>query len=973
MRIGIISDIQFHNWTGFEKDIETGVSKRLLEQVRNFRQALEIFRKKKVDYIVQGGDLVHGVGSESNVVLNFLKELRDESPAPILDVIGNHCTPVRINPLPQHIITNLFKDKSIKVPNNICLVDFTSEDINYKAIKGYDLVVIHKTPTGAESNGRVFLDEVNWRKLASQNKFVAFGHIHEMQKLSENCFIIGSPMHTNFGDKGDRGIWIVDTLDNKLEFIKLDYPEFIVVKTPEEVKENDGNYYKVLECTSKIDKANVVSVIVPEVFDERIQSTDFIDILKEWIKLNNKEDNYFEVIKDVVSDKIQVAKNIFKGKIDSVYGEDFLSIEKVSYDIKKGFILVEGLNGSGKTTVLGELITWILFGIVTKEINSSSIVRNRPEQCNNCVGSITLSSGSDKFEIKRTFKGGLEFKKNGVQPDSFAGLTKPERQNYIKEFLGFGPEFFLAADYFSQEKLQVLTKLSDANQTNMATDLLGFEQYTDLYSQVDSKIKSIDNKIQTWQEDKIRFEKSVAVLSSEIDGISLAIKDKDRQISSFSENVNSHTNKKSQLTKDLSKLKKVEETKVIDYDTKLKELNDKLVSLESKRNRLIDISNESYIIKSGKSNNISRLESDVQHFTDRVNKLSSEIRDLNKLEKNVRCSRCGAMVSDENIGIFKKEKQDEIDKIFSVISEINLKMVALNEEVTLLDNEIKQILGKADQVDVQKTELRQQISSIQQEYTNYQAKVKEYELSSNRIKIQIEEIEKNILSYSSRLNEFISDKEELSTKLRDTQLDLKQTDASVYLIDESIKQCGLDKEKLEFWKTAFSPKGIRSVLLDKFCNEVNKSINLYLSVASQGLMSAVMSPTKTLQSGEERNKISLKVFVNGYEGTYGGLSGGEKKRVDIAVCFGLNCYVTDKYDLKDGLLGLIILDEVFGFLDVNGSESIAQLLKESGQKQAVFVIDHHLGLASWASEIWRTTKTNEITHLENEVVNEEAN
>jgi len=119
-----------------------------------------------------------------------------------------------------------------------------------------------------------------------------------------------------------------------------------------------------------------------------------------------------------------------------------------------------------------------------------------------------------------------------------------------------------------------------------------------------------------------------------------------------------------------------------------------------------------------------------------------------------------------------------------------------------------------------------------------------------------------------------------------------------------------------------------------------------------------------LKSGEERNKIGMDILLNGLPRKYKSLSGGEKRRVDISLCFGLNSWVSSRYGLPNGLLGVLIFDEIFSFLDKSGEESTATLLYEQGANKAIFVIDHAMNLSSYAVRVWKVRKVGGISTLE---------
>lgn len=109
----------------------------------------------------------------------------------------------------------------------------------------------------------------------------------------------------------------------------------------------------------------------------------------------------------------------------------------------------------------------------------------------------------------------------------------------------------------------------------------------------------------------------------------------------------------------------------------------------------------------------------------------------------------------------------------------------------------------------------------------------------------------------------------------------------------------------------------------------------------------------------------MTITLDGKEVTYTSLSGGEKRRIDCALCFGLSKYITLKYQLgSGGILGLLILDEVFSYLDQTGEDALAILLAEEGKDKAVFVIDHMFGLKAYADDVWTVKKASGISTLE---------
>jgi DNA repair exonuclease SbcCD ATPase subunit len=97
--------------------------------------------------------------------------------------------------------------------------------------------------------------------------------------------------------------------------------------------------------------------------------------------------------------------------------------------------------------------------------------------------------------------------------------------------------------------------------------------------------------------------------------------------------------------------------------------------------------------------------------------------------------------------------------------------------------------------------------------------------------------------------------------------------------------------------------------------------------------------------------------------SYKSLSGGQKRRVDVSLCLSLNKWVSDRYNVPNGLLGLIILDEIFSYLDKEGEESLANLISSESSNKAILVVSHTPSLESFATNIWEVEMRNNISKL----------
>lgn len=962
MKLLFFTDIHLHNYHNFGLDSKTGLYKRLVEQQSVLNQIVDIVIKRKLDGVVFGGDLFHSVGSVSTEVLNtaytFFKYL-EKNNIPIYLVKGNHDLINRKNPKWFHYSGKVFD--SGRSLDKIKLIDF-NEAIDYDKIKGYKVVVIHQVPINAKVGNFEFKEGFNWQELAKNNDLVMCGHIHQRQELAPNCIVMGAPMHLTFGDKGDRGCYVVDVDNGSCEFIKLDSPQFKTVDNVEDVKE-DGNYYRVLNATSnKINKDNVIVSTAPVDFKERIKSQDFRGILKEWLELNNQPLTHLDTIKDLLTDeKLQSLGNqIFKGRLDSVEIEDFLSIKNIKYNVENGFILVTGTNdifdsnGSGKTTLF-DAIYWCLSGKTTKGLTGNDVIRNRPTQQEDCQ--VTLKFGT--LVISRSRKNGLSILDS--DNDLAEGLKQDERQRRLESILGFNATLFLSSCYFSQENIMMLTSLSSTEKTTLITNILGFDSYEDLYTRIAARIKAAEQtKEHEYLSEITRTNFSIKQNTSNIDIFKKQLLENQESILNSTNLINNYKDKIKEL-----KPTKTEAPKEIDYSKIIISHEEEGIGLVNSIKNNLAILENLRDSKHALLNNNTKVITEKTALDKELNELEVGIKELQAHPLDAKCDKCGAVVTSENINGLIQEKGVKLAGLINTGLDLENQKTALGVQINTIGEEIDKVNASQKELNINLEKCRENIKDLNNKKHEQSEKIHLLEREKEQYTADIKEYTNLIKVYEEKISEFKVKNNNIDKEIN-TLIDKNNGQNIIILeLNNKIKELDNQIEILKFWKDAFSSTGIRPLLLDRFCNDFNKIVNGYLTDISAGKITISLSPTSTTKAGEERNSIDMKINLDNKESKYISLSGGEKRRVDSSLCFGLNRYITEMKQLgKEGLLGLIILDEVFGGLDKTGEDNLAMLLCREGRNKAVFVIDHALDLFSYSDRIWVVNKKNSISNLE---------
>lgn len=217
------------------------------------KQAIDICKEKKVR-LYHGADFLEKRGSFLNydvkkgfeAILDLFKKEEIELHA----CVGNHdkvsytSTDSWLSQFKYHPNFDLVEDygfDDIKGNNKdfrIHIVPFFDENINYKdylqkAIDNIDksknnVLLTHIAVTGASNNDATKVENNLSIKDFKDFDLVLSGHYHEKQTI-KNFVYFGSAYQANYGEDNQKGITLLKS-DGTLEFIKLDFKEYIKVK-----------------------------------------------------------------------------------------------------------------------------------------------------------------------------------------------------------------------------------------------------------------------------------------------------------------------------------------------------------------------------------------------------------------------------------------------------------------------------------------------------------------------------------------------------------------------------------------------------------------------------------------------------------------------------------------------------------------------------------------------------------------------
>jgi DNA repair exonuclease SbcCD ATPase subunit len=175
---------------------------------------------------------------------------------------------------------------------------------------------------------------------------------------------------------------------------------------------------------------------------------------------------------------------------------------------------------------------------------------------------------------------------------------------------------------------------------------------------------------------------------------------------------------------------------------------------------------------------------------------------------------------------------------------------------------------------------------------------------------------------------------------------------------EQARDAALDAaEESRAVERVFSMTGVRAQLLSGALQGIESIADAWLArLAPQARPMHLRLKSYTEKaSGAVSDAISLDVEGAGGGHGYRGASGGERQRINVALCLALGEVASAAYGIAPGTL---FLDEVFDALDADGVAAVRDALEDMARDRAVLVITHAPALVESlaAAEVWHVDR-----------------
>ena len=585
---------------------------------------------------------------------------------------------------------------------------------------------------------------------------------------------------------------------------------------------------------------------------------------------------------------------------------------------------------------LFDSIVWSLYGRTTKAVKANEVVREGAAEAEVRTRwyASSLDSGWVLFDVirKRTAKGNttLELfyrhteedlrRMHQAEPPSYTG-NPTAVQEQVDRHISINFDTFVECVYFSQENFSLFSRMSNSDRKGLLARVLGLQFYDRACAEAKKRLVSL-------KEDVVKVESECDAESSALRGL----EDKAASAQIHTEELTAELGvlEARKKTLRLPEVSVQDEIDSVDRDlTELSEAIDEQMQAMLELNKLVG----SFDVRISAATERRRAhESTIEALQRRESSIES-------LQDGVICETCGAEVCQKNKNV--------------LLSQCSANRQQVGEELAVVEGElgdlaVKKIAEKKniDEANAIKKEQEHRKAELQRRRSELKQRLAEVE----SIKQDRAGLDTKIAEKRGALQETLKQKEKAEEELATVRLRAAS-------LAENLARIRGEVEEVDKWVKIFGPNGVTTVLLENAGAVLTKNVNDFLSNVQSGFRVSFVLERKKVQTA-----LTMDVLNGDTVRSYAALSGGEKQLIDIAVLVALVSMLNARWRLKNGLMGILILDEVISYLDGFNIEAVVEQLKEMPVR-SIYLISHISELKSLFDNVMVVRKSEGVSRL----------
>lgn len=625
--------------------------------------------------------------------------------------------------------------------------------------------------------------------------------------------------------------------------------------------------------------------------------------------------------------------------------KNFLSIGEegihIVFDELGKIVVIKGINldisprasnGSGKSTVILESLTYGFFGKVVKNLAHKEVINKKTKK--GLEIEVCFEIGGSEYRIIRKRKPDALYLFKDGDDITLGGM--PATQAEIERIVRFNYEAFINVVCFGEHNNHAFLSCDAATKRVIVENLLGLEKYLKYSKTAKDALKAIKERLTVRGKeyetlvnqksslgtriDQLNGKRNSWILAreNEINNLKVAIANKEKEIATSSDDGNDlvlYQQAQARLKENKDKLVKHEEDRV-KMTGLLDEIKKKLEEVQNAKNDL--------------SFKIKEKDSEIAVKNSQIKILDQQNSKMKGLQPGVTCNACFGTVEEKNYAHMLAHNQSEIEKIRGEVESINSEKTVFSEKLNTIVGQFNSVNQTKTQVDARLSQITARMKAIM-EAIQTDSKVKEPQSGVKALLLaeQLSELNRRL---SDKLNEADTGNpyEEMLTSARK---EYDQVDTSVSGVKTLIEEDEAWLPYYEFWIEGFGDDGIRAFIIDDILPALNARINYWLQFLIDNKIQLTFD--NKFEATIQRNPVDGDPFV------YNATSGGEKRRINLAISQAF-AYVT--MVSANVSPNICLLDEVCLNVDTEGALGIFNMLTELSKDRQIFVTTHDTNL-----------------------------
>jgi DNA repair exonuclease SbcCD ATPase subunit len=639
-------------------------------------------------------------------------------------------------------------------------------------------------------------------------------------------------------------------------------------------------------------------------------------------------------------------------KIKYLYAQNFLCFGPDAFELDLSscgnIVLVKGhnmdvcegekasSNGSGKSSIQ-EILVYTLFGKTIKhpkKINHKDVINNQSGK------GLKAEVQWGDFRVVRTRKpDSLKVweSPDGIWDDS-TEITlggQPATQKLIEEKIGLNYETFVNVAVFTDNNAGSFLECDAMGKRDIVENLLSLEKYKDFSERAKSLKKEKKDEIKIAQHD---YEASRQGLTQSEGRMTAAREQESSWRDKRKHELESLKAKLDSLETSLKSTPQGEEAaRYQEAQERITALNSEMEKYETNRSKIQEMLDEATSKSSSSMQKRSAVQAELTEKTSLLKsiqeKISSHRKEIERLEKNegATCKFCMGKVSKEN---YQKYTKILLDEITSLESEYNtleedaektrVKMDALKKKEVSIAEASSAAKHKLSDISSTMSSMRKELAELNK-IDKPQSRDTNQKLLEQQIETLKEQIadKKSEISGESPFNKIIGS---LDDEIKQKKSVLEQSENTLSSLEKEVPY-------YDFWSVAFGDSGIRKFIIEGIMPALNSKIAYWMQFLIDGKINLEFN--SELEEKIERNPSDGDPFV------YYGMSGGEKRRLNLAVSQAFAHVMM----LNSGTFpSVVFLDEVTTNIDQIGVVGVYNMIVELAKDRQVFITTHDQNL-----------------------------